>query len=128
FVWTEGAQSKLFVASGIGITPFISILKARQRDGGDLNLRLIYAGREVELPFEAWLKHLAAKQPQFKLSLIHGRRLQLQDLEAANRDLVYLSGPADMVNQLDEQLMAVGLPRQNLKRDLFTGSPGWSNY
>ncbi|HET8689849.1 MAG TPA: FAD-dependent oxidoreductase [Candidatus Saccharimonadales bacterium] len=126
FTWIQDDRAKLFVASGIGITPFRSILRQLEQDEGSLKAALVYAGREDELPFEYWLRQLAANYPDFRLQLIHGRRLTAMDIEPRPDSLIYLSGPSDMVNRLGDQLIAAGVPRQNLKRDLFTGRPGWS--
>lgn len=126
FLWSE-TNHKLFVAAGIGITPFHSMLKQRQYERGDFKLKLVYAGRQDRLPFEDWLSNMAADQADFELELIHGRRLSLQDVTPTAQQLVYLSGPSDMVNGLTVELLAAGFSSQNLKRDLFTGRPGWSN-
>src|SRR5262245_44804997 len=45
FVWGEGDSRRLFVAAGIGITPFHSILKQRVYDHALLAVDLIYASR-----------------------------------------------------------------------------------
>lgn len=124
FVWSP-AGPKLFVAAGIGITPFHSMLKQRQHEAAGLDVKLIYGGRPGQLPFADWLQVLAVGRSDFELQLIQGRRLSFQDLGPITGQPIYLSGPTDMVNDLNSQLLAAGLSEQNIKRDLFTGTPGW---
>ncbi|HET6622580.1 MAG TPA: FAD-dependent oxidoreductase [Candidatus Saccharimonadales bacterium] len=125
FTWSDDSRPKVLVASGIGITPFRAIIKQLEFAGEDLNFSLIYADRRNQLVFEDWLSGLAKHHSAFKLSLIRGRRLQIGDIVLQPNSLVYLSGPSTMVHQLSRQLIDNGVAEQDIKRDSFTGSPGW---
>ena len=45
FVWQEGMQPKIFLASGIAVTPFHSILAERVRQGLTIPATLLHASR-----------------------------------------------------------------------------------
>src|SRR5690606_1657318 len=52
FTWQkESDQPKVLVAAGIGITPFISILRQRKAEGKNLLATLLYYNRTDEIAF-----------------------------------------------------------------------------
>lgn len=123
FVWQDSELPKIFVAGGIGVTPFRSILKQRAHDNLPLHVTLIYSGRNLDLPFKDELAKWVAKDPQFTVIYEVGSPLtatRLAELQPAlNQSLVYLSGPEPMVDALGEQLKAQGLPEAQFKHDDF---------
>lgn len=119
FVFTDG-KPKLLVASGIGITPFVSILRQLVHDNKSSDLTLVYADRCAELLYEKELQTLS-QALSFDLQLIRGRRLSLADLDPTGGEQVYISGPEAMVKQLQTELIASGYPVSDIKTDLFTG-------
>ncbi len=119
FIWKPGP--KVFVAAGIGITPFYAMLCEHR----PADLRLVYAGRSGKLVFEDELRELAAKDQTLKLKFIHGRQVSVSDIAVPTDGVVYLSGPEAMIRQLASQLTNNGLDVSRIKTDLFTGRPGW---
>ena len=123
FVWQDSPLPIVFVAGGIGITPFRSILKQRAHDQQPLALTLIYGGRTPDLPFKDELSQWAASDERLKVTYVVGEPLTAQKiaevLPTINESLVYLSGPEPMVEALGEQLKAAGLPESQLKTDSF---------
>src|SRR5690348_15477044 len=51
FVWQETGKPLVFIAGGIGVTPFRSILKQRVHEGLPLNVTLVYGSRTPDVPF-----------------------------------------------------------------------------
>jgi ferredoxin-NADP reductase len=123
FVWQDGDRPLVFVAGGIGVTPFYSMLKQRVHDQLPLKATLIYGGRSEDLPFRAELDEWAAAKPDFRVEYAIGAPLTAATLSALdpnlNASLVYLSGPEPMVEALGDDLKAHGLPAEQLKQDFF---------
>ncbi len=123
FVWQDSVLPLLFVAGGIGVTPFHSILKQRVHDGLPLNVTLIYGLRTEDAPFREEFTQWQLQDPNFNIKYVTGEPLtaeKLAELEPEiNQSLVYLSGPEPMVDALGEDLKAHGLPESQYKRDAF---------
>ncbi len=123
FVWDDSGFPLVFVAGGIGITPFRSILKQRAYDKLPLNVTLIYSSRTTDVPFKDELAEWTASDNQLKVEYVVGERLNAEKLASLlpnlNGSLVYLSGPEPMVEALGDELKANGLPATQLKQDFF---------
>jgi ferredoxin-NADP reductase len=123
FVWQDSDRPRVFIAGGIGVTPFHSILKSRFHDHEPLDVTLIYGGRTADLPFRSEFGQWAAADPHFKVQYVIGEPLTparlVELVPGLNDTLVYLSGPEPMVESLGDQLKAAGLPEAQLKQDFF---------
>lgn len=123
FVWRDSAMPVVFVAGGIGITPFRSILKQRAHDKQPLNVTLIYGSRTSDIPFKNELTQWQSVHPELKVQYVVGQPLTAQSLTDIvpnlNQSLVYVSGPEPMVQALASDLIAHGLPEAQLQRDEF---------
>lgn len=123
FVWEDIALPKVFVAGGIGVTPFHSILKQRFYDGNNLPVTLVYGGRNQKLPFEKELQEWSEADSSLQVKYVLGEPLTAQKIAEVvpglNGSLVYVSGPEPMVQALGQQLKGAGLPEAQLKTDEF---------
>lgn len=124
FVWEHSDSPIIFVAGGIGITPFYSILKQRVHDGLPINISLIYGARsEDSIPFKDTFNTWAETYPDFTVTYVTGEPLTAKRIAAINpqlnKSLVYVSGPEPMVEALGKELLAAGLPEKQLKQDFF---------
>lgn len=123
FVWEDSGKSLVFVAGGIGITPFRSILRQRAHDNQPLDVTLVYGNRTEAIPFKDELGALAERDPRLKVQYVVGEPLTAAKIAelvpGLNRSLVYVSGPEPMVESLSEQLKQSGLPEAQLKQDFF---------
>lgn len=123
FVWEEGGLPKVFVAAGIGVTPYYSILKQRQHDGQPLNVTLVYGARTEDVPFKRELAEWSAAHPELTVTYAIGDVLTVEKLHelvpSLNQSLVYVSGPEPMVQALGAALVEKGLPEAQFKRDEF---------
>jgi ferredoxin-NADP reductase len=123
FVWQDSDLPIIFVAGGIGVTPFYSILKQRVHDEQPIDVTLIYGARTEDVPFKAELAQWAADNPGFSVKYVIGAPLTAEKLAelkpGLNQSLVYLSGPEPMVQALGEELIAHGLPEAQYKHDDF---------
>ena len=123
FVWQDANMPVVFVAGGIGITPFRSIIKQRIHDGQALNLSLVYGSRSPEVPFKDELSGWMGSDPTLKVHYVSGSPLTAEaliaELSTLNSSLVYVSGPEPMVEALSDDLKKHGLPEAQLKQDFF---------
>jgi ferredoxin-NADP reductase len=123
FVWQDANMPVVFVAGGIGVTPFRSIIKQRIHDGRALNLSLVYGSRSPEVPFKDELSEWMSADPTLKVHYVSGSLLTTEaifaEIPTLNSSLVYVSGPEPMVEALGDDLKTQGLPESQLKQDFF---------
>lgn len=123
FVWEDTDKPLVFVAGGIGITPFRSILKQRAHDHLSLNVTLVYGNRTDAIVFKDELDEYAKADPQFKVHYVVGSPVTAEKIAELVPDFksspVYISGPEPMVEALGDQLKSAGLPESQLKQDFF---------
>jgi ferredoxin-NADP reductase len=123
FVWQDSDWPIVFIAGGIGVTPFYSILRQRAHDHLPLNATLIYGSRTEDVPFKEELTQWFAADSNLIVKYVVGEPLtakKLSELEPnLNQSLVYLSGPEPMVDTLGAELKSHGLPEVQFKHDSF---------
>lgn len=146
FSTEDTARKYVFIAGGIGITPFRSILLDLDHQGKPLNVTLLYANRTANPLFKNEFEILAKKHPEFKIYyLISNEPVVEQELTPnvkiipgkidenlikstilnLQSPIFYISGPEPMVLNFEEILKNMGVPKENTKRDYF---PGYENY
>jgi ferredoxin-NADP reductase len=126
FTVEDPARNYIFVAGGIGITPFRSILTEAARNGQQLHVQLLYANRNQEIPFAEELDQLAATNPHLTIEyIVNPQRIDaglIKDRAAAmDNPLIYLSGPEPMVKGLAKDLAELDVPEAQIKLDDFPG-------
>jgi ferredoxin-NADP reductase len=72
FVWEDSDKPILFIAGGIGVTPFHSILLDRDHNNLPLNLTLVYASRDDKIVFKEEFDALAKKHSELTIKYIVG--------------------------------------------------------
>jgi ferredoxin-NADP reductase len=132
FVLPKLIQTPLiFVAGGIGITPFHSMLSWIATTGEERPIRLIQSvWNEEDIIFQDTFKH-AGQHATIVVSkasaMWGGERGPLTaelviGLQPVTKDtLIYISGPESMVEQLSNDLHSAGVPRPQLVGDYFPG-------
>src|SRR5262249_55836163 len=65
FIVADPEKSYVFIAGGIGVTPFRSILKQLGHDKKPINVTLLYANRDQNIVFKDELEAIAATNPSF---------------------------------------------------------------
>jgi ferredoxin-NADP reductase len=135
FVLPKDAEIPLtFVAGGIGITPFHSIIKWLHDTKQSRDISLLYAAREEsELVFlkifESYgmKRQILLSEPDNNWSGLTGKLSGQRIVEMTtprDNSLVFVSGPEKMVESLQDQLMANGINKSHQVGDFF---PGYSN-
>ena len=116
---------QVWIAGGIGITPFLSM--ARSLDGTGQEIDLYYCTEASDQAY--FLKELfqvADRNPRVRVIPIRKvdlGRLSADDIEAASRDLpekdILICGPPAMIRNLTGQLRARGVPRARIHYEDF---------
>jgi len=123
FIWYDSDRPIIFIAGGIGVTPFYSIIKQRVFDGLPLKITFIYVNRNNDVPFKEVFDQWAANDSTFIINYQIGSPLSVEYLVAKcpdiNSSFVYLSGPESMVETIGANLQKNGLPKSQLKQDYF---------
>lgn len=121
----DTTREYIFIAGGIGVTPFRAILKEAENQGQKLRVTLLYANRDDDIPFKAELDALAGLNPDLKIHYFSGQRIDEAAIRAVVSDistpLFYVSGPEPMVDAFGSMLKEMGVTKENLKQDWFPG-------
>jgi ferredoxin-NADP reductase len=136
FVLPKLIQTPLvFIAGGIGITPFHSILTWLTQVGETRPIKLLYGVRnEDEIIFQETFDKagvhatIVVSDPTAAWGGERGRITAelIVGLEKPSEDtLVYLSGPEPMVQALEKDLHKAGMEKRQVVTDEF---PGYENY
>jgi ferredoxin-NADP reductase len=126
FVVDDPRQRLVFIAGGIGITPFRSILLALDHDSGQIDVDLLYANHSENFPFKDELERIAARQRGLRIRYFYGaNRLDELAIRGDVGDLAepvyYVSGPMPMVASFTELLKGMDIPEDRIKTDDFPG-------
>jgi len=126
FIVEDPTQEFVFIAGGIGVTPFRAILKQADHDGQQLRVTLLYGNRDADIPYRAELEALAQKNPNLKINYILApERIDETSIKKFVPDLskpiFYVSGPEPMVESLGTTLKEMGVPEAHIKQDYFPG-------
>lgn len=123
FVWGNQKRHRLLIAAGIGITPYRSMLAQRLHDNRPVDATLIYVTRDNPPVFGEELEEWSRKG-KFNLHFA-ARRLDLgEDATLAPlwmSSLIYLSGPEKMVREMSARLVELGVLKDRIRLDEFTG-------
>ncbi len=133
----EGEYPKItLLGGGIGITPFISICKNATDKGIDSKITLFYGCRtENDFAFKDEFNQLASRNKNLKLIFVisspspewKGRTgyidadLIKQSLPNYQENIYYTCGPPGMISAMEKLVENLGLPKEKLKKELFTG-------
>jgi ferredoxin-NADP reductase len=131
----DTSKEYVFVAGGIGITVFHSMLRYIRDTGEPYRVTLVYSNRDREsTPFLDELLELERTLPGFRLVLTmtedegwegESRRISaemLQDhLDELGSRTYLVAGPPPMVEAVVEQLQSAGVPEEQILPDRFSG-------
>jgi ferredoxin-NADP reductase len=133
------SRAAVFIAGGIGITPFMSILRQAAHERSDRPLVLLYSNRRPEdAAFLDELDALARARPTFRLlatmtemsksSCPRDGETRLIDAALVQRaatglpaPIYYLAGPPAMVDGVRHTLAAAGIDDDDIRAEEFHG-------
>ncbi len=135
----DPARSAVFIAGGIGITPFLSMIRDATHRALDQKITLFYSNRDpAAAAFLDELQELEKTNPNFRLiatmTELEGESCQWKgetdfvDQEMLARHLpdlaepiYYCVGPAAMIVSTKEMLNAAGVPSEDMCFEQFSG-------
>ena len=125
FVYQENSRKKLYLAGGIGVTPYRSIIVDRFYNNFPNNATLLYTGRPGQRPFITELEYIAHRDETLQLFQFESERITFSTIKRDVPDYaertIYLAGSQQFVETLGENLHSQGVPRSQLKYDWFDG-------
>ena len=128
FILDDPEQEYVFIAGGIGITPYRSILAQLAHDKQPINVTLLYSNRDQNIVYKEELEQIAASNSNFKIHYIFSpEHIDEEKIKALVPDLqkplFYISGPEPMVDSLGDMLKSMGISEDRIKQDWFPGYP-----
>jgi ferredoxin-NADP reductase len=121
FTLPKNPNKKLaFIAGGIGITPFRSMLKYLADKNEKRDIVLFYAANTPqEFAYKDILENAGAKIV-YKTDRLTAEAI-MKDLPDYLDRTFYISGPHGMVDAFEKILKSMGIPRRQIKIDFFPG-------
>ncbi len=118
----------IFIAGGIGITPFRSMIKYAFDQKLSTPITLIYSNSDANFPFkkelDSWQNELNNLTIHFINTTTQGR-LDKEKLISYQLSVIssifYLAGPPKMVDSFEKMLIDSGVDKTNIRYDHFDG-------
>lgn len=123
----DPSQQNVFIAGGIGITPFSSILQEAVNQKQDLHGVLFHLNRVDSRPiFKTELLAVAKQLPHLQVNFLTVPEdiptNTLQQISNNNSHaMFYIAGPPKLIRHYSRLLKDVGVPSSHIKSDLFRG-------
>jgi ferredoxin-NADP reductase len=135
----NSAKPAVFLAGGIGVTPFSSIVRQADHDRAPHKLYLFYCNRRPEdAPFVEVLQNLEKTNPQFRFiaTMTEMRRskktwncetgridqeMLSKYLNELRGPIYYVAGPPALVSGMRKMLVASGVDEDDIRSDEFSG-------
>jgi predicted ferric reductase len=127
FNYKTGGSKQIWVAGGIGVTPFLSFI--RDLDGNLAHdVDFYYTVRHPdEALFVDELQAAAQKNPRLKLHIRYSTTQGSLSVEEILRDAhgylidhhIYICGPLPMIQAFEQKFLACGVPQRNIHYEEF---------
>ena len=135
----EGEYPKIaLLAGGIGITPFISICKNATDKHLDSKIILFFGCKtQGDIAFYNELEVMQQQNPNLDVHFIVTQpspdwkgatgiisaEMIRQELPDFNENVFFTCGPPAMVEAMEKIVQSLGLPKEQMKKEYFTGYP-----
>jgi len=135
----NSAKPAVFLAGGIGVTPFSSIVRQADHDRAPHKLYLFYSNRRPEdAPFVEVLQNLEKTNPQFRFiatmtEMRRSKKTWNGETERIDQEMLskylnelrgpiyYVAGPPALVSGMRKMLVASGVDEDDIRSDEFSG-------
>jgi ferredoxin-NADP reductase len=126
FVVQDLFAEYIFIAGGIGITPFRSIIIDLANDKSPINITLLYTNKNEDILFKNELEKITKSNPNIRIDyFISPARITKNSLKKIIPDLkkplYYISGPNPMVEDMVNILKSLNVEDEKIKSDYFDG-------
>jgi ferredoxin-NADP reductase len=133
------AKPAVFLAGGIGITPFLSIVRQADKDRLPQKLYLFYSNRRPEdAAFLDTLQTLETTNPNFRLictmtemskskkewkgeTVLIDKEMLSRHLSMLQGPIYYIAGPPAMVAAMRQTLVSAGIEEDDIRAEEFAG-------
>lgn len=124
----QSDKDAIFIGGGIGIAPFISMLKeARKKVTSKTKLDIFYCTKyKCEACFDEHLNKETEKDlsiSYFNKCSREGSRLTISEIvekvREVNNTIVYICGPSRMIKPIEKGLIGHGFPKENIVSESF---------
>jgi len=134
----NSAKPAVFLAGGIGITPFLSIVRQADHDRLPHKLYLFYSNRRPEdAAFLHTLQALETTNPNFRLictmtemsskeewngeTVLIDKEMLCRHLAGLQGPIYYIVGPPPMVTAMRQTLVSAGIEEDDVRAEEFAG-------
>jgi ferredoxin-NADP reductase len=135
----NSVKSAVFLAGGIGITPFLSIVRQANHDRLPHKLYLFYSNRRPEdAAFLDTLQNLETTNPNFRLictmtemsksskewkgeTVLIDKEMLSRHLTVLQGPIYYIAGPPTMVAAMRQTLVGAGAEEDDIRAEEFAG-------
>ncbi len=132
---TDTSQPLCYIALGIGITPYVSMMRYIREENLDYKITLFYSDSDKEsMAFLNELQGYANENPNFNIVLTitrdgswTGEKRHIDDrfvkdhLDDPQKYLYYISGPPKIVETVAQAIEKAGIDKENIKSEDFSG-------
>lgn len=118
------SKRHLFIAGGIGITPYRAIIWDMLNTKSNAEIDLLYLNSTDKIPFKKQLDQIAKSSPGIRVNYYIGEHKLSSDVlkKYVSPDTEYfVSGPPAMVENYVRILRRLKVPYRNIKSDPFLG-------
>jgi len=126
FIIEDPFEEYVFIAGGVGITPFRSIIADLAHDKSPINVTLLYANQNEDIAFKKELDEIANGNPNIKVNyFISPIRIDIESINKVVSDpkkpFYFISGPNNFVEGLSVVVNRFGIEKKRIKHDYFSG-------
>lgn len=126
---TDAHTSSTFIAGGVGIAPFRSMIKEMVDTHAKNKVTLFYLNKTENFLFKEELEQWKAFLPNLSIVYIVTKEVQRKERERIllsnigknGDDAFYVAGPEGMVESTEHLLVNAGISRKSIKIDSFAG-------
>lgn len=125
--YTKDPKPLLFIAGGIGITPYRALIKDLLANSGEMynDVKLLYLDSGEEYIYKTELEE-ASKEPYINTNYLVRRESLNEEIQKFiaryNNDAEYfVVGSKSMVKDTEALLKSKGIKKKNIKKDTFIG-------
>ena len=123
----KGGARQVWIAGGVGVTPFLSWLRGLPEHPVRGKVDFFYASSESPIPYAEEIARITADHPLVRSHVVDttvsgrltGASVLAEIDEPASELSVFLCGPESMVSALSSQLRGAGVPSRRIHREYF---------
>lgn len=123
FILKDLKKEYVFIAGGIGITPFHSILKQLDFERKKVKIIVLNSNHTSDFIFKKELDDFTKNNKNLKIIyFVSPERIDKNEILKVPKDAIfYVSGPDPMVEEIEKILEEIKIPKKNIRSDYFSG-------